>query len=86
MSATVMMALIGAVFTAVIVALDLPSVVKNSSGAPGWMYAVDFGLWFVVVYWGRIVWGLSPKQLLCGMLCPSGACPAPISFQRYVNS
>jgi hypothetical protein len=63
MSATVIWALIGAAFTAVIVALDLPSVVKNSSGAPGWMYVVDAVIWFLVVSWGRIVWRLSPKRL-----------------------
>ena len=63
MSATVGWALIGAVFTAVIVAFDLPSVVKNSSGAPDWMYAIGLASWFMVVYWARIVWDLSPKRI-----------------------
>jgi hypothetical protein len=62
-SATVMWALIGAVFTTVTVAFNLTSVVKNSSGAPGWMYVVDAVIWFLVVYWGGIVWRLSPKRL-----------------------
>jgi YcxB-like protein len=63
MYATVGWALIGAAFTAVIAAFDLPSVVKDSSGAPGWMYPIDLGFWFVVVYFGRIVWGLSLKRI-----------------------
>jgi hypothetical protein len=63
MAAAVIWALIGAAFTAVIVALDLTSVVKDSSGAPAWMFPVDVGSWFVAVYRGYIVWRLSPKRL-----------------------
>jgi len=63
MFAAVLWALIGAVFTAVTVALDLPSVVKDSSGAPGWMYVVDGVMWGLVAYWARIVWWLSPERL-----------------------
>lgn len=60
---TVMWALIGSVLTSVTVALDLPSVVKNSPGAPSWMYVVDAAIWFSVTYCGVIVWRLSPKRL-----------------------
>jgi hypothetical protein len=56
-------ALIGAAFTAVTVALDLPSVVKDSSGAPGWMYVVDGVIWGGVVAYLAHVWRLSPKRL-----------------------
>jgi hypothetical protein len=64
MSAAVPWALIGAAFTAVTVALDLPSVVKSSSGAPGWMYVVDGVIWGgLVAYLARIAWRLSPKRL-----------------------
>lgn len=61
--ATVMWALLGAALTAVTVALNLPSVVKNSSGAPSWMYIVDAAVWFFVICCGVTVWRLSPKRL-----------------------
>src|SRR5450756_3062268 len=48
--ATVGWALIDAAFTAVTVALDLPSVVKNAEGAPSWMYVVDAAIWFCLLY------------------------------------
>jgi len=60
--ATVVWALLGAALTAVTVALDLSSVVKNSSGAPSWMYVVDAAIWFFVAYCGVIVWRLIPKR------------------------
>jgi len=64
MFAAVLWALIGAAFTAVTVVLDLPSVVKDSPGAPGWMYVVDGAIWGgLVAYQARIVWRLSPKRL-----------------------
>lgn len=63
MFATVLWALFGAVFTAITVALNLRSVVRSSSGAPGWMYVVDAVIWGLVAYWGYISWRLSPKRL-----------------------
>jgi hypothetical protein len=56
-------ALFGVVLTAITVALNLRSVVKDSSGAPGWMYVVDAVIWFLVVYGFCLVWWLSPKRL-----------------------
>lgn len=56
-------ALINAAFTAVMVALDLPSVVKNSSGAPSWMYVVNAAIWFFVIYCAVAAWHLKPKRL-----------------------
>jgi hypothetical protein len=61
--ATVVWALLGAALTAVTVGLNLTSVVKNSSGAPSWMYVVDAVIWFFVVYCGSIIWRLSPNRL-----------------------
>jgi len=55
--------LIDAVLTAVTVALDFPSVVKNSSGAPSWMYVVDATIWFFVANAAVIAWRMSPKRL-----------------------
>src|SRR6266567_659149 len=63
MFATVLWALIGAFLTAVTVTLNLRSVVKFSSGAPGWMYVVDAFIWGLVANGGRIIWRLSPKRL-----------------------
>jgi hypothetical protein len=54
---------VNAAFTAVTVALDLPSVVKNSSGAPSWMYVVDAAGWLFVAYGAVIAWKLSPKRV-----------------------
>jgi hypothetical protein len=61
--ATAVWALINVPFTAVTVALDLPSVVKDTLGAPSWMYVVDAGIWFFVAYGAVIAWRLSPKRL-----------------------
>jgi hypothetical protein len=58
-------------FTAITVALSVPSVVKDSTGAPGWMYGLDVLLWVAAVILGRSVWLLSPGVLLAG----SGAGP-----------
>jgi hypothetical protein len=33
--------LIAAIFTAITIALNYPSVVKDSTGAPGWLYVLD---------------------------------------------
>jgi YcxB-like protein len=62
--ATVIWALLDAALTAVTVALDLPSVVKNSPGAPSWMYVVDATIWLFVINGAIIVWRLSPKRLV----------------------
>lgn len=59
----VVMALIGVILTAVTVALDLPSVVKNSSGAPSWMYVVDAFIWLYVVLRSIRLWRTAPKRL-----------------------
>lgn len=61
--ATAMSTLTGATLTAITVALDLPSVVKNSSGAPSWMYVIDAAIWFFVANGAVIAWRLSPKRL-----------------------
>jgi len=61
--ATVGWALIDAAFTAVTVALDLPSVVKNAEGAPSWMYVVDAAIWFFVACGAVTAWRMSPKRL-----------------------
>jgi hypothetical protein len=61
--ALVSWALLGVAFTAITVAFDDPSVVKGSSGAPGWMVAVDIVIWALVVLWGSSAWRLSPKRL-----------------------
>jgi hypothetical protein len=55
--------LIGAAFTAVMVELDRLSVVRNSSGAPSWMYVVDAVIWLGVALCAVTVWRLSPKRL-----------------------
>jgi hypothetical protein len=56
-------ALIGAAFTAVTIALDLPSV-RDSPGAPGWMYVIDCArCGGLVAYLARIIWRLNPKRL-----------------------
>jgi hypothetical protein len=57
-------ALIGAILTAITIILDLPSVVKDSSGAPGLMYLGDAVIWAVVLYYARIAWRLNPKRLV----------------------
>src|SRR5262249_48189962 len=62
-SGTVVWALLDAVLTAVTVALDLPSVVKNSPGAPSWMYVVDAAIWLLVTYWGVRIWRSRSKRL-----------------------
>lgn len=61
--ATAVWAVIGVALTAITVALDLPSVVKNSTGAPSWMYVVDVVLWFFVAKGAVVTWRLSPKRL-----------------------
>jgi hypothetical protein len=61
--ATAVWALIGVAFTAITVALDLPAVVRNSSGAPSWMYIVDVVMWFFVAKGAVVAWRLSPKRL-----------------------
>jgi hypothetical protein len=55
--------LFAAAFTAITVALDSPSLVKDSPGAPGWMYAVDIICWSLFVFWASVVWRLNPKRL-----------------------
>lgn len=55
--------LIAAFFTAVTVALDHPSVVKASSGAPSWMYPVDVVSWLLALSCAEVTWRLSPKRL-----------------------
>jgi hypothetical protein len=63
MVAAVSWVLLGAAFTAVTVALNLRSLVKDSSGAPGWMYVVDVVIWTLVANWASIIWRLSPRRL-----------------------
>jgi hypothetical protein len=55
--------LFAAAFTAITVALDSPSLVKDSAGAPGWMYVVDTICWSLFVFWASVAWRLSPKRL-----------------------
>lgn len=59
---TVLWAVLVAALTAVTVALDLPSVVKDTSGTPGWLYVVDAVIWGLVAYGARLVWRLSPTR------------------------
>jgi hypothetical protein len=50
-------------FTAITLALDQPAIVRDSSGAPSWMYAVDAVLWAEVIWTGWIAVLLSPNQI-----------------------
>ncbi len=61
--AAVVWALFGAAFTAVTVELDRLSVVRNSSGAPSWMYVVGAVIWLFVALCAVTAWRLSPKRL-----------------------
>lgn len=51
------------IFTAVGVALGLPSVVKNSPGVPGWMYIMGAILWCFAFRFVLVSWRLAPKRL-----------------------
>jgi hypothetical protein len=51
-------------FTAITVALNEPSVVRDSSGAPGWIFAVDIISWSIAAGSARIAWRLSPRALI----------------------
>jgi len=54
---------LAAAFTAVTVALDRPSVVKDSPGAPAWMYGIDVVTWLLAGVMGIAAWRLSPNRL-----------------------
>jgi hypothetical protein len=56
-------ALLGVIWTALTIAFDNPSVVKGSTGAPGWMVASDIVIWALVVLGASSAWRLSPKRL-----------------------
>jgi hypothetical protein len=62
-AATIGWGLIAASFTAITIALDHTSVVKDSTGAPGWMYAVDFVLWVATAAFARAAWRRSAGRL-----------------------
>jgi RimJ/RimL family protein N-acetyltransferase len=49
--------------TAVTVGLDHPSLIKGSSGAPGWLYVIDAFGWLVVVSMAGVTMRLSPKLM-----------------------
>jgi hypothetical protein len=55
--------LIAASFTAITIALNYPSVVKDSTGAPGWMYAVDLSLWLFTATLAWTAWRRSAGRL-----------------------
>lgn len=55
--------LLTASFTAITVALNYPSVVKDSTGAPGWMYAVDLLLWLLTAWIAVTAWRHSAGRL-----------------------
>lgn len=62
-SAAVWVVLFAAGFSAVTIALELPSVVKNSTGAPSWMYVVCVILWYFAVKFVLVSWRMSPKRI-----------------------
>jgi hypothetical protein len=45
----VLLALLGVAWTALTIAFDNPSVVKGSTGAPGWMVGSDIVIWALVL-------------------------------------
>lgn len=55
--------LVAASFTAITIALNYPSVVKDSTGAPGWMYAVDLALWLVTAAIALAAWRRSARRM-----------------------
>jgi YcxB-like protein len=63
LNSLVLWVLFGVAWTALTVAFDHPSVVKNSTGAPGWMVASDIVIWALVVLQASSAWRLSPKRL-----------------------
>ena len=56
-------ALLGVAWTAMTIAFGHPSVVRDSTGAPGWMVASDIVIWALVALWAFSAWRLSPKRL-----------------------
>jgi len=59
----VLLALLGVAWTALTIAFDNSSVVKGSTGAPGWMVGSDIVIWALVVLYASAAWRLSPKRL-----------------------
>jgi hypothetical protein len=59
----VLWALLGVAFTAITIALNHPSVVKDSHGAPSWMYVIDGVIWVLVFAGAILVWRTNPKRL-----------------------
>ena len=55
--------LVAASFTAITIALNYPSVVKDSTGAPGWVYAVDLALWLVTAAIALAAWRRSARRM-----------------------
>lgn len=54
---------VAVVLTLVTVALNEPTMVKDSAGAPGWMYAVDTAGWLLAARGIRPLIWLSPRQM-----------------------
>jgi hypothetical protein len=59
----VLWTLAGVVATAITVALDSPSTVKDSTGAPSWMYVVDILFWTMAVLRAIMAWRLRSGRL-----------------------